>query len=132
MAKLIGSPVVAPGVIRYPLRELGLCASLTGARYTTTTEVYPDSSRTTPDECNRAQAAAVCAALDLCCRGGCGCVVVSHAETQNHPRHPGEIRDPEVLHWIPGQARNDGFWIVRLILKTSIQPRRTRRTLRKS
>ncbi len=63
--KLIGSPVVAPGVIRYPLRELGLCASLTGARYTTTTEVYPDSPRTTPDECNRAQAAAVCAALDF-------------------------------------------------------------------
>ena len=62
--ELIGSPVVAPGVIRYPLRELGLCASLTGARYTTTTEVYPDSSRTTQDECKRAQAAAVCAALD--------------------------------------------------------------------
>ena len=63
--ELIGSPLVAPGVIRYPLRELGLCASLTGARYTTTTEVYPDSPRTTPDECNRAQAAAVCAALDF-------------------------------------------------------------------
>lgn len=62
--ELIGSPVVAPGVISYPLRELGLCASLTGAHYTTTTEVYPDSSRTTPDECKRAQAAAVCAALD--------------------------------------------------------------------
>ena len=62
--ELIGSPVVAPGVIRYPLRELGLCAGLSGARYTTTTEVYPDSSRTTPDECKLAQAAAVCAALD--------------------------------------------------------------------
>ena len=53
-----------PDLAPQMLRELGLCASLTGARYTTTTEVYPDSSRTTPDECKRAQAAAVCAALD--------------------------------------------------------------------
>ena len=56
--------MLAPGVIAYPLATLGLCAGITGARYTTTTEVYPDSSRTTPDECKRAQAAAVCAALD--------------------------------------------------------------------
>lgn len=42
---IIGSPVVAEGVIRYPLVELGLCAGITGARYTTTTEVYPDSPR---------------------------------------------------------------------------------------
>jgi hypothetical protein len=62
---LIGSPMVARGVIRYPLRALGLCTSLTGARYTTTTEVYPDSPRTTPEACNRAQVAAVCAALDF-------------------------------------------------------------------
>ena len=41
--EIIGSPLVAPGVIDYPLRELGLCAGITGARYTTTTEVYPDS-----------------------------------------------------------------------------------------
>lgn len=61
---LIGSPVVAPGVIRYALKELGLCTSITGARYTTTTEVYPDSPRATPEQCNAAQAAAVRAALD--------------------------------------------------------------------
>lgn len=63
--EIIGSTVVAPGVIRYPLRPLGLCAGLTGARYTTTTEVYPDSPRATPEQCNAAQAAAVCAALDF-------------------------------------------------------------------
>jgi hypothetical protein len=63
--EIIGSPVVAPGVIRYPLRELGLCAGMTGARYTTTTEVYPDSPRATPEQCDAAQAAAVCAAIEF-------------------------------------------------------------------
>ena len=63
--QIIGSDVVAPGVIRYPLRQLGLCASITGARYTTTTEVYPDSPRATPEQCNDAQVAAVCAAIDF-------------------------------------------------------------------
>jgi hypothetical protein len=62
--QIIGSPVVAPGVILYPCRPLGLCAGLTDARYTTTTEVYPDSPRATPEQCNAAQAAAVCAAID--------------------------------------------------------------------
>lgn len=62
---IIGSPLVAPGVIRYALRELGLCTSITGARYTTTTEVYPDSPHVTPGQCDAAQAAAVCAAVDF-------------------------------------------------------------------
>jgi hypothetical protein len=62
--RIIGSPVVAPGVIRYPFRELGLCAGITEARYKTTTEVYPDSPRATPEQCNAAQAAAVRAAID--------------------------------------------------------------------
>jgi Succinylglutamate desuccinylase / Aspartoacylase family len=63
--QIIGSTVVAPGVIEYPLRQLGLCAGITGARYTTTTEVYPDSPRATPEQCNAAQVAAVCAAIDF-------------------------------------------------------------------
>ena len=62
--RIIGSPVVAHGVIEYPLRKLGLCAGITDARYKTTTEVYPDSPRATPEQCNAAQAAAVCAALE--------------------------------------------------------------------
>ncbi|HEX6833165.1 MAG TPA: M14 family metallocarboxypeptidase [Rudaea sp.] len=62
--QIIGSDVVAPGVIRYPLRELGLCAGITSARFRTTTEVYPDSPRATPEQCNLAQATAVCAAID--------------------------------------------------------------------
>lgn len=63
--EIIGSPVVAPGVIRYPLKELGLCAGITEARYKTTTEVYPDSPRASAEQCNAAQAAAVCAGLDF-------------------------------------------------------------------
>jgi hypothetical protein len=63
--EIIGSPVVAPGVIEYPMRALGLCAGISGARYTTTTEVYPDSPRATPQQCNEAQAMAVRAALDF-------------------------------------------------------------------
>jgi hypothetical protein len=63
--EIIGSTVVAPGVINYPLKRLGLCASITGAPYKTTTEVYPDSPRSTPERCNAAQVAAVCAAIDF-------------------------------------------------------------------
>ena len=63
--EIIGSPVAAPGVIRYPLRRLGLCGRVTDAPYTTTTEVYPDSPRMTPAQCNDAQSAAVCAAIDF-------------------------------------------------------------------
>ena len=61
---IIGSPVVAPGVIEYDYTALGLCAGITDARYVTTTEVYPDSPRATPEQCNEAQAAAVRAAID--------------------------------------------------------------------
>ena len=67
---IIGSPLVAHGVIQYAMNDLGLCASVTGARYTTTTEVYPDSPRTTPEQCIAAQVAAVCAALDFVCQKG--------------------------------------------------------------
>ncbi len=62
--EMIGSPVVAHGVIEYPLEKLGLCAGITGAQYVTTTEVYPDSPRTTPTECNAAQVASIVSALD--------------------------------------------------------------------
>ncbi|GAA0890050.1 M14 family metallopeptidase [Rhodanobacter soli] len=63
--EIIGSPVVSPGVIEYALTSLGLCAGVTRAPYKTTTEVYPDSPRATPAQCNDAQVAAVCAAIDF-------------------------------------------------------------------
>ena len=62
---IIGSPVVAPGVIEYDCKGLGLCASVADAGFVTTTEVYPDSPRATPQQCNDAQVAAVRAALDF-------------------------------------------------------------------
>lgn len=61
---IIGAPLSAPGVIQYPFVSLGLCAGITPARYRTTTEVYPDSPRATPEQCIAAQVTAVCAAID--------------------------------------------------------------------
>ncbi len=63
--QIIGAPLQHQGVIHYDVRSVGLCASLTGARFTTTTEVYPDSPRATPEQCNEAQAAAVRAGLEF-------------------------------------------------------------------
>ncbi len=61
---IIGSPVVADGVIEYPQAQYAMCGAMTDARFRTTTEVYPDSPRATPQICNEAQVTAVCAALD--------------------------------------------------------------------
>ena len=68
--EIIGSTVYSPGVIRYAFKPLGLCAGVTNAPYTTTTEVYPDSPRATPEQCNAAQAVAVCAAIDFALAAG--------------------------------------------------------------
>lgn len=62
--RLLDRPMVQPGVIHYPKRHLGLCAAYTDAPYVGTTEVYPDSPRSTPDICQQAQVAAARAALD--------------------------------------------------------------------
>lgn len=62
--EIIGSPVVAEGVIEYPMKALGLCAGISDARFTTVTEVYPDSPRATPAQCNDAQVAAIIAAIE--------------------------------------------------------------------
>lgn len=61
---IIGAKVVQPGVIEYAAKSLGLCAGVTDARYTTTTEVYPDSPKATNEICNAAQVAAVRGAFD--------------------------------------------------------------------
>lgn len=62
--QIIGSDVTQHGVIHYPFEALGLCAGMTRARFTSTTEVYPDSPKATAEICNAAQVAAVRAALD--------------------------------------------------------------------
>lgn len=66
--QIIGSDVVSLGVILYPFKALGLCAGLTDAPFTTTTEVYPDSPRATPEQCVDAQVAAVVASIDYALR----------------------------------------------------------------
>jgi len=63
--EIIGSPVVARGVITYPLAELNLCTCVTNARFTSTTEVYPDAGDMTAEICVEAQVTAICAALDF-------------------------------------------------------------------
>lgn len=69
--KIIGEEVIQEGVIGIPPPSaLGLCAGVTNAPYATTTEVYPDSPSATPEQCNAAQVAAVCAALDFLLESG--------------------------------------------------------------
>jgi hypothetical protein len=63
--KIIGEPLLAEGVIAYPLKKLFLCAGFSDAAYTTTTEVYPDSPKATPEICINAQVAAIQGALDF-------------------------------------------------------------------
>ena len=48
--KLVGEKIAKPGILILP--AVGDCASFTDAKYCTTTEVYPDSKRTNPAECN--------------------------------------------------------------------------------
>lgn len=63
--QIIGSGVTQHGVINYRFKEWGLCAGISGARFTTTTEVYPDSPNATPEICIDAQVAAVAAGLEF-------------------------------------------------------------------
>lgn len=68
--ELIGCKIVSLGVIQYDVCALGLCTGITGAKFTTTTEVYPDSQSATYDKCIAAQVAAICAGLDFVLRQG--------------------------------------------------------------
>ena len=61
---IIEEPLTQDGCIQVPTAQLGLCASVTGATYATTTEVYPDSPKVTGEQCNLAQRAAITGALD--------------------------------------------------------------------
>ncbi|MES2526644.1 MAG: M14 family metallocarboxypeptidase [Bdellovibrionota bacterium] len=61
---IIGEPLEQEGVINYPIKNLSLCAGYSGADYTTTTEVYPDSPKVTDEICNQAQVAAITGGLD--------------------------------------------------------------------
>jgi hypothetical protein len=62
---IIGDKVEQEGVINYALKKLFLCAGIFSPAYCTTTEVYPDSSKVTPQICIEAQIAAIRGGLDF-------------------------------------------------------------------
>jgi hypothetical protein len=62
--KIIGKSISQVGVIEYPVKRLGLCASLTDAAFVTTTEVYPDSHKIDQRTCVLAQVACISSGLD--------------------------------------------------------------------
>ena len=66
--RLIGVPIEQEGVINYPVKSLYLCTGITDAEYTTTTEVYPDSPRATPEICIESQIAAIVGGTRSCLR----------------------------------------------------------------
>ena len=61
---LIGVKIEDEGVINYDMKKLFLCGGFSNAKYSTTTEVYPDSPKVTDEICNAAQVAAICGGLD--------------------------------------------------------------------
>lgn len=63
--KLIGTPLAQFGVVNYATTKLGLCIGFSDADYATTTEVYPDSPRATPQQCVDAQVAAIVGGLEF-------------------------------------------------------------------
>ena len=67
---LIGVEVVSEGVICYDKRALFLCGGFTDAEYVTTTEVYPDSEKATPEQCINAQVAAIQGGLGFISKAG--------------------------------------------------------------
>ncbi len=62
---IIGDRMKQEGVINYPMKELFLCGGFSNAKYTTTTEVYPDSPKINPALCIAAQIAAIKGGLDF-------------------------------------------------------------------
>lgn len=66
--RIIGEKIEQEGVINYPLKKLSLCAGFSNAKYTTTTEVYPDSPKVNDAICVDAQVAAVKGGLEYLAR----------------------------------------------------------------
>jgi Succinylglutamate desuccinylase / Aspartoacylase family len=62
---IIGVPLEQEGVINYDKSKLFLCGGFTDAPYVTTTEVYPDSPKATPEICIDAQVAALTGGLNF-------------------------------------------------------------------
>ena len=65
---LLGTPIEDEGIINYDMKKLFLCGGFSDAKYSTTTEVYPDSPKVTDEICNLAQVAAITGGLDYILR----------------------------------------------------------------
>jgi hypothetical protein len=65
---LIGKKPISEGVVLYDVASISACSGLTPARYTSTTEVYPDSPNTCPQKCIDAQIAAIKGGLEYIIR----------------------------------------------------------------
>ncbi|WP_412971058.1 M14 family metallocarboxypeptidase [Glaciecola sp. MF2-115] len=61
--KIIGAKIQQLGVINYDKKSLYLCGGFTDAIFVSTTEVYPDSPKATPEICIKAQVAAITGAI---------------------------------------------------------------------
>ncbi|AFJ42687.1 M14 family metallopeptidase [Francisella orientalis] len=62
---ILGDDIIRDGIMACDSDKEKLCMSLSKAEYTTTTEVYPDSPRTNPQECILAQVATIVAGLNF-------------------------------------------------------------------
>jgi hypothetical protein len=62
--RIIGELITQEGVINYDVTSLNLCTGFTNNQFCTTTEVYPDSPTATPEDCIKAQIAAITGGLD--------------------------------------------------------------------
>ena len=80
--KLSGYPATERGLILVPCKELGLCGggAVQDATYVATTEVYPDSEKTTEEDCINAQVKAICGALDFLLKKGATMIPCERSE----------------------------------------------------
>jgi hypothetical protein len=62
--RIIGELITQEGVINYDVKSLNLCTGFSKSQFCTTTEVYPDSPQATPEDCIKAQIAAITGGLD--------------------------------------------------------------------
>jgi hypothetical protein len=63
--RIIGVPIDSEGVIFYDMKKLSLCGGFSDAKFSTTTEVYPDSPKVDDKNCQEAQVAAITGGLDF-------------------------------------------------------------------
>ena len=69
--EIIGVKTTQEGVINYEISKLGLATGMTKCKYSTTTEVYPDSEKINDEICIQAQVAAVISGLDYVAQHHC-------------------------------------------------------------